>query len=136
MPFDADRHDKQGDVLEKLDRVLALLSTEDRWCKFLAESSGRRCLWGAMWAEDAVTVLESPILDAIRQVTGRPYQGIDMFNDHPATTHATVLKVLHQARENIRTAELSPALRYRRRPGPVRLQTWQGAHATTAIRFG
>ncbi|MDB5408304.1 MAG: hypothetical protein JWL84_3216, partial [Rhodospirillales bacterium] len=85
---------------------------------------------------DAVTLLESPILDAIKRVTGRRYQSIDKFNDHPATTHATVLKVLHQARENIRAAELSPALRYWRRPESVRLQTWQWTHATTAMRFG
>jgi hypothetical protein len=113
MPFDDDRHDKRSDALTKMDKVIALLATKDRWCKFFAESSdGRRCLWGAIWAEDAVTILNAPILDAIKQVAGRYYESIDAFNDHPATTHATVLKVLHQARRNMRSAMLSPARRY------------------------
>jgi hypothetical protein len=86
---------------QKSTRFIALLATEDRWCKFFAESSaGRRCLWGAIWAEDAATVLNAPILDAIKEVAGRHYESIDAFNDHPATTHATVLKVLHQAPEH------------------------------------
>jgi hypothetical protein len=38
---------------------------------------------------------------AIEQVTGRYAVRIEMFNDHPRTTHAVVLKVLNQARQNI-----------------------------------
>ncbi|HEX7969229.1 MAG TPA: hypothetical protein VF502_13495, partial [Stellaceae bacterium] len=45
--------------------------------------------------------LKEPILLAIKQVTGRDYLRIEMFNDHPLTTHGLVLKVLHQARENV-----------------------------------
>jgi len=111
MPFDDNRHPVPGDALEKIDKVIALLATEAKWCKFFAESSdGRRCLWGAMRAEDAASLLEPPILDAIRQVTGRLHRCIDAFNDHPATTHALVLRVLHQARRNMRTAAPHPAL--------------------------
>jgi hypothetical protein len=117
MPFDDNRHHVPGDALERIDKVIALLATEDKWCKFFAESSdGRRCLWGAMRAEDAASVLEPPILDAIRQVTGRFQRCIDAFNDHPATTHALVLKVLYQARHNIRTAALHTAPQYRWEP--------------------
>jgi hypothetical protein len=120
MPFDDDRHDERSDALAKIDKVIALLATEDRWCKFFAESSdGRRCLWGAIWAEDAATVLNAPILDAIKEVAGRHYESIDAFNDHPATTHATILKVLHQARRNTRSTMLSPVQRYRWTPAPL-----------------
>jgi hypothetical protein len=69
-----------------------------------------------MRAEDAASVLEPPILDAIRQVTGRFQRSIDAFNDHPATTHALVLKVLYQARHNMRAAVPHPAPQYRWEP--------------------
>jgi hypothetical protein len=52
-------------------------------------------------AADATIALKEPILLAIKQVTGRDYLRIEMFNDHPLTTHSLVIKVLHQARENI-----------------------------------
>jgi hypothetical protein len=117
MPFDDNRHHVPGDALEKIDKVIALLATEAKWCKFFAESSdGRRCLWGAMRAEDAASLLEPPILDAVRQVTGRLHRCIDAFNDHPATTHALVLAVLFQARHNMRTAAPHPAPQYRWEP--------------------
>ncbi len=119
MPFDNDRHDDRSDALEKMDKVIALLATQDQWCKFFAEyPDGRRCLWGALWAEDAATVLEPSILAAIKRVTGRYHQSIDTFNDDPATTHATILEVLHQARQDIRTATLSRVPRYRWAPAP------------------
>jgi hypothetical protein len=117
MPLDDNRHDEQSDALEKIDKVIALLATEDKWCKFFAESSDRRrCLWGAMWVEDAARILDAPVLEAIRQVTGQRHWCIDTFNDHPTTTHATVLEVLHQARHNIRAAMPSPAPQYRWKP--------------------
>jgi hypothetical protein len=110
MPFADNWHDRRGDALEKIDKVIALLRTEDKWCKFFALSGdGRRCLWGAIWAEDAASILEPPILDAIRQVTGRYHRCIDAFNDDPATTHTLVLKVLHQARHTIRLSAPYPA---------------------------
>lgn len=33
--------------------------------------------------------------------TGRDYLRIERFNDHPLTTHELVVRVLHQARENM-----------------------------------
>ena len=118
MPFDENRYRGRSNALEKVDKVIALLATEDRWCKFFGVSDGRRCLWGAMWAEDAATVLEPPVLRAIKEVTGLCYESIDAFNDHPATTHATVLAVLHQAHRNLRVASSPSALRHRRSPAP------------------
>jgi len=47
MPLDDDRHDEQSDALEKIDKVIALLAIEDKWCKFFAETSDRRRCLGA-----------------------------------------------------------------------------------------
>jgi len=104
MPFDGTGFDGRNDALERMDKVIGLLSREDRWCKQQLRSyDGRRCILGAMMAADATIVLKEPILLAIRQVTGRDYLRIEMFNDHPLTTHAMVVKVLNQARTNIVT---------------------------------
>jgi hypothetical protein len=130
MAFDGDRHHQQSNALDKLDKVAALLATEDRWCKFFGVSSdGRRCLWGALWAEDAATILEMPVLQAINKVTGRRYETIDAFNDDPDTTHGMVLAVLHQVREDLQVAMSTSAPRYR----------WSapsGWRAPIAVRFG
>lgn len=102
MPFDGTGYEGRIEALDKMDKVIDLLSHEDRWCKQQLRSyDGRRCILGAMMASDATIVLKEPILMAIKQVTGRDYLRIEMFNDHPLTTHALVLKVLDQARENI-----------------------------------
>ena len=102
MPFDGNGYESRIDALERMDKVIDLLSREERWCKQQLRSyDGRRCILGAMMAADATVALKDPILLAIRQVTGRDYLRIEMFNDHPLTTHALVVKVLHRARENV-----------------------------------
>src|SRR6516165_8241503 len=102
MPFDEGRYREPNDTLEKLDKVIALLATEDRWCKFFGLSSdGRRCLWGALWAEDAAALLEVPVLRAIRQVTGFLYESIAALNNHAPTPHSTFLPVLNGARKDL-----------------------------------
>jgi hypothetical protein len=102
MPFDGTGLEGRIDALDKMDKVIDLLSREDRWCKQQLRSyDGRRCILGAMMAADATIALKEPILMAIKQVTGRDYLRIEMFNDHPLTTHGMVVKVLSQARENI-----------------------------------
>jgi len=102
MPFDGTGHESRIEALDKMDKVIDLLSREDRWCKQQLRSyDGRRCILGAMMAADATIALKEPILTAIKQVTGRDYLRIEMFNDHPLTTHGMVVKVLGKARENI-----------------------------------
>lgn len=102
MPFDGTGYENRSEALERMDKVIELLSREDRWCKQQLRSyDGRRCILGAMMAADATIILKDPILLAIKQVTGRDYLRIEMFNDHPLTTHALVVKVLHRARENV-----------------------------------
>ena len=101
MPFDGIGYEGRIEALNKMDKVIHLLSDHKRWCKKqLQTHDGRRCILGAIMAADAVS-LEASIFAAITEVTGRDYGRIEMFNDHPLTTHARVLKVLHQARENI-----------------------------------
>ena len=102
MPFDGTGYEGRIEALDKMDKVVDLLAREDRWCKQQLRSyDGRRCILGAMMAADATISLKEPILLAIKQVTGRDYLRIEMFNDHPLTTHGLVLTVLHQARDNI-----------------------------------
>jgi hypothetical protein len=108
MPLDDTGHDGRIQALDKMDKVIDLLSDERRWCKrFVKTPDGRYCILGALQAAHADKELTEPIMLAISQVTGRS-QWIDRFNDHPLTTHVDVLKVLQQARENILT--VSPAM--------------------------
>ena len=102
MPFDGTGYDGRIEALDKMDKVIDLLAREDRWCKQQLRSyDGRRCILGAMMAADATIALKEPILLAIKQVTGRDYLRIEMFNDHPLTTHGLVVRVLQQARDNV-----------------------------------
>ena len=102
MPFDGTGYEGSVEALEKMDKVIDFLSDQRHWCKKqLQTPDGRRCILGAMNAADATHVLKAPILRAIKQLTGRDYQRIETFNDHPLTTHALVVRVLHQARENV-----------------------------------
>ena len=107
MPFDGTGYEGRRDALHKIDDVIALLATKRKWCKHALETwDGRRCILGAIIAADAETTLKEPVLRAIREVTGLSYRHIQSFNDDPATSHALVLRVLHQARENIRTVDV------------------------------
>lgn len=102
MPFDGRDYSARIDALEKIDRVIEQLPTEDRWCKgALYTVDGRRCILGAMQAVNGAMTLKQPILQAIQEVTGRRYTAIETFNDRRTTTHAQVIAVLHRARRDI-----------------------------------
>jgi hypothetical protein len=102
MPFDGRDYSTRIDALEKIDRVIEQLPSEDRWCKgALYTVDGRRCILGAMQAVNGAMVLKQPILQAIQEVTGRRYTAIETFNDRRTTTHAQVVAVLHRARQDI-----------------------------------
>jgi hypothetical protein len=101
MPFDGVQF-PPNIALEKLDRVIELLSDEDRWCKGIVRSSdGRRCIIGALIEVDGRNLLEPVIRDAVKEVTGQAHWRIERFNDAETTTHAQVLAVLQRAREDI-----------------------------------
>jgi hypothetical protein len=113
MPFDGTAYEARVRSLDKMDAVIDLLSHETRWCKKqLKTPDGRHCIAGAMAAVDATAEIKQAILLAIEQVTGDSYRSIESFNDHRLTTHALVLKVLGQARENI-LADSSTATKQR-----------------------
>ncbi len=102
MPFDGTGYERRIQVLDKMDKVIGLLSDERHWCKRrLRTPEERYCILGAIMEAEAEAELKAPILLAIKQVTGRDHLRIEMFNDSSQTTHALVVKVLLQARENI-----------------------------------
>lgn len=102
MPLDDTGFRKHSKPLDKIERVIDLLATQDRWCKGeLVTRDGRRCIMGAIEAVRGTDVLVRPVLLAIRQVTARDFGRIERFNDDAATTHALVLTVLSRARDNI-----------------------------------
>src|SRR5205814_9507087 len=103
---------------EKLDAVIDLLGTPDRWCKgALRSHDGRYCIRGAIRAVDGAELLEPAILQAIGQVAGRRFRRIEAFNDHPNTGHDQVSAVLSRARRNpeVRPTQSAPS----RPPAPA-----------------
>jgi len=108
MPFDGTAYEGRVRCLDKMDKVIDLLSDERRWCKRQLQTlDGRYCIAGAIAAVDAVSELRKPTMLAIEQVTGHHYLSIETFNDHRLTTHALVLKVLRRARENMLSDSLT-----------------------------
>jgi hypothetical protein len=101
MPFDGAGFG-YNESLQKLDTVIDLLETPDRWCNgALRSHDGRYCIRGAIRAVNGSDVLEPAILNAIGQVAGRRFRRIEAFNDHPNTTHDEVVAVLARARNNL-----------------------------------
>lgn len=101
MPFDALAF-ADHESLEKIERVIGLISTPAKWCKGAERNrSGQYCIRGAMIAADALESLEPVVLQAIHDVAGRHFRRIEEFNDHPRTTHGQVIAVLDRARTRI-----------------------------------
>jgi hypothetical protein len=101
MPFDGVGY-ISSEPLHKIDAVIDLLSTPDKWCKgALRSHDGRYCIRGAVMSVGATDVLEPMILHAIGEVAGRRFRRIESFNDYPNTTHDQVVAVLQRARDNM-----------------------------------
>jgi hypothetical protein len=101
MPFDGVGF-VTHESLDKLDAVVELIGTPDRWCKgALRSHDGRYCIRGAVRAVDGTELLEPAILQAVVEVAGRRFRRIEAFNDHPNTTHGQIVAVLSRARDNI-----------------------------------
>ncbi|HTV87607.1 MAG TPA: hypothetical protein VME41_01200 [Stellaceae bacterium] len=126
MPFDGVGF-VSNDPLYKIDAVIDLLATPDKWCKgALRSHDGRYCIRGAVRAVDAADVLEPTILQAIGEVAGKRFRRIESFNDHPNTSHEQVIAVLSRARERINagipvTADAAAAA------SASRMAAWRGA---------
>jgi hypothetical protein len=101
MPFDDAWYRGDPRVIGKIDEVIDLLNDGKGWCKQQLHVGERHCIVGALRRVGAEADLQGPILEAIRQVTGRRYARIEHFNDHPLTQFPLVLRVLQQARENV-----------------------------------
>ncbi len=98
MPFDGIGY-ISSEPLHKIDAVIDLLSTPDKWCKgALRSHDGRYCIRGAVMSVGATDALEPVILHAIGEVAGRRFRRIESFNDYPNTTHEQIVAVLHRAR--------------------------------------
>jgi hypothetical protein len=101
MPFDGVGF-VTHESLDKLDAVVELIGTPDRWCKgALRSHDGRYCIRGAVRAVDGAELLEPAILQAVVEVAGRRFRRIEAFNDHPNTSHDQIVAVLRRARDNI-----------------------------------
>ena len=71
MPFDGiDAFDNHP--IAKLGAVERMLATEQQWCKGrLRDAHGRHCLVGAIEAVGGRQVLQRPILQSAREVSGK-----------------------------------------------------------------
>ena len=77
MPFDGVGFIGNESV-RKMDEVIDLLGTPDKWCKgALRSHDGRYCIRGAVRAVDAADALEPSILEAIGQVAGKRFRRIE-----------------------------------------------------------
>jgi len=127
MPFDGVGFVVDESV-QKLDSVIDLLETPDRWCKgALRSHDGRFCIRGAIRAVNGAELLEPAILQAIGQVAGRRFRRIEAFNDHPNTSHDQVVAVLSRARRNIEAGPAQSAVTRLRQPAASLLGWWRGA---------
>src|SRR5213080_1303494 len=105
MPFDGVGF-VYDESLEKLDALIDLLGTPDRWCKgALRSHDGRYCIRGAIRAVNGAELLEPAILQAIDQVVA----------------------VLSRARRNIEVGPTQSAATRLRQPAVSLLGWWQGA---------
>ena len=99
MPFDGAGF-AVAESVGKIDEVIDLIATPDKWCKgALRSHDGRYCIRGAVRAVPGGEVLEPTILAAIGDVVGRRFRRIEAFNDHPNTSHDQIVAVLWQARD-------------------------------------
>src|SRR6476620_565662 len=126
MPFDGVGFIGNESV-RKMDEVIDLLGTPDKWCKgALRSHDGRYCIRGAVRSVDAADVLEPTILQSIGEVAGKRFRRIESFNDHPNTSHEQVIALLSRTRATIRAGR-RVALPDVAPKQTTRLAAWRGA---------
>jgi len=127
MPFDGVGF-VTHEPLVKLDQVIELIGTPDRWCKgALRSHDGRNCIRGAVGAVEGAELLEPAILQAVGEVAGRRFRRIEAFNDHPNTSHDQVVTVLARARDNIMAGKPVRNTARLRETTASALASWRGA---------
>jgi hypothetical protein len=136
MPFDGVGFITH-ESLDRLDAVVELIGTPDRWCKgALRSHDGRYCIRGAVRAVDGAELLEPAILQAVVEVAGRRFRRIEAFNDHPNTSHDQIVAVLSRARDNIIAGKpVGNAARLRETTAAM-LASWRGALLDWCARPG
>jgi hypothetical protein len=100
VPFDG-RGGSHIPLVREIDKLIELLSSEDRWCQGFIGYFDRGRIVRAMREVHGALNLNIPILHAAEEVTGRHFWRIELFNDDFWTDHGLVLQVLYRARENI-----------------------------------
>ena len=100
MPFDGAGF-IGSDRLSRIEAVIQLIGTPDRWCKGRRRThDGRFCIYGVLVEANALN-LSSAILHAAHEVTGERYCCVEAFNDNINTTHPLVVRVLARARDDL-----------------------------------
>ncbi len=132
MPFDGIGF-VTHESLDKLDAVIELIGTPDKWCKgALRSHDGRYCIRGAVRAVDGAELLEPAILQAVVEVAGRRFRRIEAFNDHPNTSHDQIIAMLARARDNIMAGKpVRNTARLRETTASI-LAAWRGALLVSA----
>ena len=126
MPFDGVGF-ASDESLQKIDAVIDLLATPDKWCKgALRSHDGRYCIRGAVRAVGGADLLEPTILQAIGEVAGKRFRRIESFNDHPNTSHEQVVAVLNRTRDTISSGRRVAGLQQIVHAQPSRLAAWRG----------
>lgn len=121
----------ESEPLRKIDEVIDLLGSEERWCKHARRlADGRRCLVAALQEAHAEPPLRRAVLRAARENSGQRYVGLAAFNDDAKTSHGQLLSVLRDARQKIALGEWR--LEW---PEPRGWQRWQNLLAPMVPRF-
>jgi hypothetical protein len=106
MPFDGTGTVIRTDLLAKINLMMEMLGSKERWCKKqFRGAEGERCLLAAVKDAGGGKDLSAMILRAAVETSGICYDRVDHFNDSSSTNHALVMRVLGRVRD---TLEVGP----------------------------
>ena len=96
MPFDG--LETPVNYLAKLDQVIDLIESPNRWIKHNYRNPQGYCLKEALDVAGISEIFEPIILKTVSELTEREFCCIESFNDHPETMHDDIVVVLHRVR--------------------------------------
>jgi hypothetical protein len=109
MPFDGVA--APFSYLAKFDQVIDLVETPTHWIKHSYNTPwGGYCLKEVLNVVGVAETFEPIILKAAEEVMEREFCCVESFNDHPLTTHADVIAVLHRVRDNMLAGKIRLSL--------------------------